>query len=80
MMWNEWLDTFLDEKNIDREELLEVKGPSGMNIIPVGVVADAMKAAPFEEKKKIRDVLVKIDFHNGDVLHFFKHLADALAL
>ena len=27
-----------------------------------------------------RQILVKIDFKNGDPMHFFKHLAKAMAL
>jgi hypothetical protein len=30
--------------------------------------------------RRIRQILVKIDFKNGDPMHFFKHLAKAMAL
>ena len=31
------------------------------------------------EKKQIKNTLVKIDFHNGDIMHFFTYLAQAIA-
>lgn len=79
MNFNNWLNTFIDEKNIDREKTIEVEGPSGANFIPVGCLIEAMEAAPSHEQRGIKATLVKIDFHNGDVMHFFKHLAQAIA-
>ncbi len=31
------------------------------------------------ERAKIKQTIVMIDFRNGDVLHFFRHLAQAVA-
>ena len=31
------------------------------------------------EQAQIKDTIVKIDFANGDVLHFFRHLGQAIA-
>ena len=75
-----WIDTFTKEKGIDTERNLTVEGPSGMNIIPVGVVIEAMKAAPKGERDGIKKMLILIDFKNGDPLHFIRHLAKAIAL
>lgn len=81
MTFATWLDTFIEEKGIDTEDLLEVDGPSGMtNVIPVAVLLDAMKTAPTHEQTAIKDMIVRIDFANGDVLHYFKHLAQAIAI
>jgi len=80
MAFNQWLDTFVDEKGIDPEQLLEVDGPSGLNLIPVGVLVDAIKGAPATERAAIKDMIVRIDFANGDVLPYFQHLAQAIAL
>lgn len=75
-----WLDTFLTEKGIDLEATMDVVGKSGLNIIPVGVLVDHIKAAPEHEQAAIKTTIVRIDFLNGDVLHFFKHIAQAIAL
>lgn len=80
MSFNKWIDTFIEEKGIDTEYLLSVKGLLGTNYIPVGCLIDAMKNAPVSEQKAIKNMIVKIDFVNGDVLHFFNHLAQAIAL
>lgn len=80
MTFNTWIDTFVEEKGIDLEEVLEVEGPEwGTNYIPVGCIVDLMKQTTKQEQAAIKATLVKIDFRNGDVLHYFKHLAKAVA-
>ena len=82
MNFKKWIETLLSEKGIDQEQLLEIEsaGVFGNNFMPVSVIVDAMKAAPAHEQAKMKTVLVKIDFLNGDVLHFLKHLGKALAI
>lgn len=80
MKFDTWLDTFVDEKGIDREQVLRVDGPSGENLIPVQCLLDAMKAAPKHERDGIKAMIVRIDFRNGDVLDYFRHLAQAIAI
>jgi hypothetical protein len=75
-----WLDTFVEEKGFDTERLFEVEGPSGLNIIPLGVVLAAIKTTSSREQEAIQKTLVQIDFLNGDCNHFFAHLAKALAI
>jgi hypothetical protein len=78
-MFNTWLDTFISEKGIDTEKTFDIEGPSGLNVIPVGVIIEHMKITSPKEQAAIKNMIVKIDFHNGDVLDFFKHLAQAIA-
>ena len=81
MEFNEWLDTLIEEKGLDIEHTFEVEGPEwGTNWIPLGCVIESIKSAPKNERAKIKDTLVLIDFKNGDVMHFFNHLAGAIAL
>jgi len=80
MTFAAWLDTFVAEKGIDTEALLEVEGASGLNIIPVCVVLSAMKAASAREQGAIKAMIVRIDFANRPVLPYFKHLAQAIAI
>lgn len=78
--FSQWLDTFVEEKELDQEGILEVEGPSGLNLIPLASVLSAIKQAPEHEQTAIKDKLVKLDFVNADVNDFFKHLAGALAI
>ena len=75
-----WLETFLSEKGIDGEQVLTVSGPSGDNHIPVGCLVEAMLQAPASEQAGIKTMIVKIDFVNGDVIRYFRHLAQAIAV
>lgn len=80
MTFNNWLDTFVQEKGINTEQVFEVEGPEwGTNFIPCAVVIEHIKIASPEEKHQIKTAIVKIDFVNGDVMDFFKHLAKAIA-
>ena len=79
MNFSNWIDALIEEKNIDLQQRFEVDGPSGANSIPVGCVVDAIKSANAAERAGIKNTIVKIDFANGDVLHFLRHLAQALA-
>jgi hypothetical protein len=80
MHFAKWLDTLVEEKGIDPEMLIEVEGPSGANIMPLEVVLDAMKATTPSEQAAIKTMIVRIDFANGDVVDYLKHLAQAIAL
>ncbi len=80
MSFTKWLDTFIGEKGVDTEQVLVVDGPSGANYIPIQIVLDAMKQTGAAEQAAIKNTIVKIDFVNGDVVHYFRHLAQALAI
>ena len=74
-----YLNALISEKGLNLETIIEVQGDSGTNFIPLGVVAEHILIANNTEQSQIRNTLVKIDFHNGDVMHFFTHLAKAIA-
>lgn len=80
MNFKTWLNTFIEEKEIDTEQIIEVEGAGGMNMIPVECVLETIKSALSHEQKEIKNIFVKIDFANGDILHFIKHLARAMAI
>lgn len=79
MTFTNWLDTFVAEKGLDLEHEFLHEGAGGLNIIPLGVVVEAIKQTVGREQAAIKATIVKIDFKNGDVCHFFNHLAKALA-
>lgn len=80
MRFNKWLDTLIEEKEIDDTIVFEKPGPSGANFIPLAMVLEAIKGAPDHEQRGIKTMLVKIDFVNGNIVDYFNHLADALAI
>ena len=77
-MLNDYFDTFFSEKNLllTTWELQDNQGTN--HIVSSDVIIEAIKAAPDHEQEQIRDVLVKIDFVNGDVLDFLQHLAQGM--
>lgn len=80
MNFKTWLNTLIDEKGYDREAVIEAEGKSGTNYIPLQCLIEAIENAPKHEQAAIKTTLVKIDFANGDCMHFFKHLAKAIAI
>lgn len=80
MTFTQWLDTFVQEKGINTEEVFEVNGPSGSNFIPVACVIEQIKAFDADTREMAKRRIVQIDFKNGDVLHFFKYIAAKMAI
>lgn len=80
MCFANWLDVFLSEKGIDLEWIITVEGESGPNLIPVGCLVEAMKSAPDHEQRGIKAMMVRIDYRNGNVMDYLRHLAKAIAL
>jgi hypothetical protein len=78
MTFNKWLDTFVAEKGIDLEATFQFDNDNGFNIMPYGVVVEAIKTTTGIERAAIKTMIVKIDFANGDVLDFFRHLGRGL--
>ncbi len=74
-----YLNDLISEKGLNKETIIELEGASGTNFIPLGVVVEHILIANSTEQAKIKKTLVKIDFHNGDVMHFFTYLAQAIA-
>ena len=78
MTFNNWFDTFTEEKNIPFTSW-EIESEDGTtHMIDNNVVMEHIRIASESEQAGIKNILVKIDFANGDVNHFFKHLATAL--
>ena len=73
-----WIYTLIEEKGLDLEHIIEIDGCFGINYIPLGVVIEHILIAPLHEKTAIKKMLIKIDFINGNILDFFKHLAKAI--
>lgn len=81
MTFNNWIDTFLEEKGIDLEETFEFETvETGYNLMPYAVVVEFIKFTSRSEQEKIKNMLVQIDFKNGDVKHFLRYLGKGLAI
>jgi|TARA_B110000977_G_C10844967_1_gene403527 hypothetical protein len=75
-----YLETLLEEKGISQEYLFKAEGDVwGTNIMPLSVIVDYLCSVSEDAQKTAKTNLVKIDFHNGDVKHFFQYVADFLA-
>lgn len=77
--FNKWLDTFIEEKGIDLNDVVEITTNNNTHFFEIGNIVEHIKATTKEEQTAIKDMIVKIDFYNGDVIDYFKHLAKALA-
>ena len=75
-----WFNTFNEEKGIDPDLSFDVEGPSGTNFMNLDIVFEAILSAPAHEQAAIKTMLVKIDFANADVVKYYKHLAQAIAI
>ena len=74
----QYLKTFFEEKRLPFAswELLDANDVT--HFIDSAVVLEHIEQASVEEQNKIADVIRKIDFDNGAVNDFLKHLAGAL--
>ena len=73
--FQKWLVTFCEEKEIDMS--LEVTAGDGTELQVGDVMSACMSCSP-SEQAQIKQTFVAIDFKNGDVYHFIRHLAQAL--
>lgn len=78
--FEKWFDTFIEEKGIDINDTFSIESNNNTHIFEVGNIIENIKIAPTNEQAKIKDMLVKIDFNNGSVIDYFKHLAQALVV
>ena len=75
--------TFFEEKALT-EEIYEVESKNDSifgttHLIPTSAVIEKIKTTRGNEAKQIEGILRKIDFANGDVHHFLRHLAQSMA-
>lgn len=76
--FEKWFDTFIEEKGIEAEEMFSLDMSENWNLVQVGVVIEYIKNLPIENQEQTKEILVKIDFQNGDVRHFLKYIAKGI--
>jgi hypothetical protein len=74
-MSKRYLQTFFKEKALPFAAWEIVSSSGTSHMIDSAVVIEAILHAPAEEQQKIAAIIREIDFKNGDVNHFLKHLA-----
>lgn len=75
-----YLENLINEKDIDINSTFEIEGQTGINFITLEVVIEHILISTKQDQKAIKEMLIKIDFVDGDILDFFKSLAKAIAL
>jgi hypothetical protein len=76
--FNQWFDRFLEEKDLPFASWELEDDTGNLNMIDSEVVIEAIKNTSPEEQSGIKEMLVKLDFANSDILDYFKHLAMGL--
>jgi len=71
-----YLNNLIEEKGTDLDTEIQIEGHFG---ITYKHLVEFITSVPKEMQKEIRTMLVKIDFKNGDVFHYLKHLAKGMA-
>ena len=75
--YEKWLKTFIEEKGLDLDSEFTVEHKGNIHFISLDFLVGVILKASKEEQEKIKNTIVKIDFMNGDTMHFFNHLATA---
>lgn len=66
----------LEEKELmDVHFVINYKGQN--HYMNTGVVLELIESSTEEEQSAVKDVFSKIDFKNGDLMHFIKYLGNA---
>lgn len=74
-----YLKTFFAEKNLDPFVVTVETSDGTTHIIESEVVIEAIHGTVGDERKAIENMIRRIDFANGDVNDFLRHLARGLA-
>jgi hypothetical protein len=69
-----WFRTFIEEKDLPVVNW-EIEHNNNTHFIDNYDVVEIICEAPYQEQRKVKDILVRLDFYNGDINHFLEHLA-----
>lgn len=65
----------IEEKGL-QHEVIEVNSNGTFHLIEMKVLIELIEKAPKSEQRTILDTMSKIDFMNGDLMHFLTFLAE----
>ncbi len=69
-----YLQTLIQEKGSELDQEINIEGHYGITYEDLINFIDGMK----DYHQEIKNTLVKIDFHNGDVFHYLDFLAKGM--
>ena len=67
-----YMETLIKEKEVKLEDNINLEGHIGLTW---QMLVDSISNMPESSQQKIRQTLVMIDFENGDVFLYLRHLA-----
>ena len=76
---NSYLNRFFAEKQIETVDFAVVNRDGVTHWMDTEVVIEHIALTRGAERTQVEGIIRKIDFHNGDLNHFFEHLAEAIA-
>ena len=76
---NSYLNRFFAEKEIPTVDFTVESRTGETHWMDTEVVIEHIALTRGDERTKVEDIIRKIDFRNGDLNHFFAHLAEAIA-
>ena len=74
-----WIDTFIDEKDLPMEDTFTIDKNGTMSIMSYKTIYEHMLIANDQEQEQIKNMIVKIDYMNGNILNFFQYLGGLIA-
>ena len=77
---NTFFNTYFNEKNLDNQVYVITAHNGTIRSIETDMVIAKIKTTQGVEAKKIEAIIRQIDCLNGDLHHFLKHLAQAMAI
>ena len=74
-----WIDTFIEEKDLPMEDTFTIDKNGTMNIMSYKTIYEHILIANDQEQEQIKNMIVKIDYMNGNILNFFQYLGKLIA-
>ncbi|MFX0177189.1 MAG: hypothetical protein ACFE85_13295 [Candidatus Hodarchaeota archaeon] len=80
MKFKQWFETFLEEKGLDLDNtVIEFTNDKGIwNYMTLGTIYEYILDLPHDIQDQFKEKIVII-FHNGDIMHFFKYIANYIS-
>ena len=80
MRFEKWLDTFIEEKRLNLDEVIEVNDGENLHIFDLRRIVDELKVCPKFIRDKVKRAIVRLDFCNAPIMPYFEHLAKSLVI
>ena len=77
--FNKWFATFLEEKDLPFESFEVTANNGTVHMMDTEVIIEVIKGCSRKEQKGIKAMMVRIDFVNGNVNDYLKHLGQGMA-